>query len=238
MLHIDRNLVDAWHILALHHTFRLNVAEGCDLPQDAVLQMMLCAKYEYVWLNAHALQLLHRMLCRLRLEFACRMEVRDIGKVDVNHVASHLPSQLSDGFHKGGTLDVTYRAANLRDDKVEMFVLSILLDASLYLVRNVRNNLNRLAKIVAMAFLVDDCLIDAARRYRVVTGCLDVRKALIMTKVKVRLHTVCRHVALSVFVRIECAWVDVNVGVELLNGDLVATSLQQLADTRGNDAFA
>ena len=66
---------------------------------------------------------------------------------------------------------------------------------------------------------------------------LDVCKALVMTKVEVRFHTVCRHVALAVFVGIECTWVDVDVGVELLNGDLVATSLQQLADTRGDDSF-
>ncbi len=40
------------------------------------------------------------------------------------------------------------------------------------------------------------------------------------------------------FVGVECTWVDVDVGVELLNGDLVATSLQQLANTGGDDAFA
>ena len=36
---------------------------------------------------------------------------------------------------------------------------------------------------------------------------------------------------------VECAWIDVDVGVELLNGHFVAACLQQLAYACRNDAF-
>ena len=59
-----------------------------------------------------------------------------------------------------------------------------------------------------------------------------------MSQVEVGLHTIRRHITLTVFVRIERPRVDVDIGVELLNRDLIATCLQQFTDAGGNDAFA
>ena len=68
LLHAHWHLVDAWHILALHHALQVNVAERCHLHAHTVVQMALCAQHQYVGLYSHALQLFHAVLCGLGLQ--------------------------------------------------------------------------------------------------------------------------------------------------------------------------
>lgn len=106
------------------------------------------------------------------------------------------------------------------------------------LVRDVGHHLNGLAQIVAMALAVYDRLIDASCRNTVVAGGADARKPLVVPQVEVGLETVLRHVALAVLVGVQRAWVYVDVGVELLDGDFVASCLQQLTYAGRNDALS
>jgi hypothetical protein len=64
------------------------------------------------------------------------------------------------------------------------------------------------------------------------------RKSFVVSQVQIGLETILRHVALAVLVRIQRTWVDVDVGVKLLNGNFVTACLQQFADAGGNDAFS
>ena len=89
-----------------------------------------------------------------------------------------------------------------------------------------------------MALTVDDGLVDAPCRYRVVSCCEYACKSLVVSQVQIRLETILRHVALTVLVGVQRARVDVDVGVELLDGYLVAASLQQFADGGGNNALS
>ena len=58
-----------------------------------------------------------------------------------------------------------------------------------------------------------------------------------MPKVEVCFHTVNGYVALTVLIRIESARIDIDIRVKLLNGDVVASGLQKLADRRRDDSF-
>ena len=98
--------------------------------------------------------------------------------------------------------------------------------------------LNRFAKIVAVSLTVDDRLVDASCRNTVVTCGLDAGKPLIVSQIEVGLHTIGCYVTLTMFVGVERSWIDVDIGVELLDGYLVAACLQQLADTSRDDAFS
>ena len=89
-----------------------------------------------------------------------------------------------------------------------------------------------------MALTVDDGLVDAPCRYRVVSCCMYARKSFVVSQVQIGLETILRHVALAVLVRIQRTWVDVDVGVEFLDGYLVATCLQQFSNRGGNDALS
>ena len=89
-----------------------------------------------------------------------------------------------------------------------------------------------------MALAVDDGLVDAACRDAVVARGANAREPLVVAQVEVGLETVLRHVALAVLVRVQRPRVDVDVGVELLDGNLVAACLQQLTDAGGDNALS
>ena len=58
------------------------------------------------------------MLGGLGLQFTGGLQIRNIRQMDAYRISAQLPAQLTDGFHKWGTLYVTNGAANLGDDKV------------------------------------------------------------------------------------------------------------------------
>ena len=93
-----------------------------------------------------------------------------------------------------------------------------------------RHHLNRLAQIVAVTLAVDYRFIYAARRDTVVPCGVDASKALVVAQVEVGLKTILGDIAFAVLVGVQRPGIDVDVGVELLNRDLVATCLQQLTD--------
>ena len=101
-----------------------------------------------------------------------------------------------------------------------------------------RHYLDRLAQVVAVALTVDDGLVDAPCRYRVVSCCVYACKALVVSQVQIGLETILRHVALAVLVGVQRTWVDVDVGVKLLDGYLVAASLQQFSNRGGNNTLS
>ena len=68
--------------------------------------------------------------------------------------------------------------------------------------------------------------VDTTGRNTIVARGLYTRKSLIVPEVKVGLHTVRRHVTLAVLVRIQCARVDVYIGIELLNRYPIPTRLE------------
>ena len=67
---------------------------------------------------------------------------------------------------------------------------------------------------------------------------MNTREPLVVTEVEVGLKAVLRHVAFSVLIRVQRAWVDVDVWVEFLDGYLVSACLQQFADAGGDNAFS
>ena len=51
-----------------------------------------------------------------------------------------------------------------------------------------------------------------------------------MSEVKIRFHSIYRHIALTMLVWIECARIDVDVWVKLLNCNVVASCLKKFTD--------
>ena len=63
--------------------------------------------------------------------------------------------QLTDGLEEGEALDVTDGSADLGDDDVDSRAAAILRTAGLDLVRDVRDDLDRAAEVLAAPLLVD-----------------------------------------------------------------------------------
>ena len=89
------------------------------------------------------------------------------------------------------------------------------------------NNLNGLSQIVATAFLVDNALVDATGCNVVGFGCLDSQEAFIVSQVKIGFVAVYGYITFTVLVWIQSSRVDVDIRIKLLNGNIVASCLQQ-----------
>ena len=201
-------------------------------------QFVFGAQDEDIRLDAQALQLLHGVLRGLRLQLAGSGEVRHIGQVNAHRIATQLPLELADGLQEGLAFDVAHGAADFRDDEIVLVLLAEVQHVALDFVRDVGDDLDGLSQIVAPAFLVNNALVDTSGGEVVVTCGLDAGKPFIVAQVQVRFLSVVRHIALSVLVGVERTGVNVDVGVELLNGDVVATGLQQFADRSGDNALS
>ena len=203
-----------------------------------VVEVLLCAEHEHIGLDAVAEHLLDRVLGGFGLEFVGCAEIGNVGEVYAHGVATEFPFELSDGFEEGRALDVADGAADFGDDEVVLARFAEVLHALLDFVGDVGDDLNGLAEVVAAALLVDDGFVDAARGHAVLAGGLYAREAFVVAEVEVGLHAIYGDVAFAVLVGIERAGVDIDIGVKLLDGNLVAACLQQFTDRGRNDAFA
>ena len=89
------------------------------------------------------------------------------------------------------------------------------------------DDLHGLAEILAFALLFDDTLVDFTRRDVVRFRRRLVGETLVVSEVEVGFGAVLRHVTLAVLVGVERPGVDVDVGVELLDGHRITARLQQ-----------
>ena len=111
-------------------------------------------------------------------------------------------------------------------------------DAVLDLVGDVRDHLHGAPEILAAALLLDDRLVDLARRPVVVPRRHHAGEALVVPEIQVGLGAVVGDEHLAVLVRAHRARIDVDVRVELLQRDAVAVALEQRADGCGGEALA
>ena len=200
---------------------------------------MVGAQDDDVGLDADPAQLLDGVLGRLRLQLAGRLERGQQRHVDVDDVvAPDVLAHLADRLEEGEALDVADGAADLDDDDVRAAVAGDALDALLDLVGDVGDDLDRAAQVVAAALLGDHRLVDAAGRHVGELGEVLVDEALVVPQVEVRLGAVVGDEDLAVLVRRHRPRVDVDVGVELQDGDGESAGLEDAPDAGGGDAFA
>jgi len=186
------------------------------------------------------------MLRRLGLQLARSGHVGNQGQVHQRRIAvSELVAQLTHRLDERQRLDVAHRTADFGDDDVVLLALSQQLDAALDFVSDVRDDLHGLAEILAFALLFDDALVDFTRRDVVRFRRRLVGETLVVSEIEVGFGAVLRHVTLAVLVGVERPGVDVDVGVELLDGHRITARLQQarnrcrdnpLAERRGDTA--
>ena len=110
--------------------------------------------------------------------------------------------------------------------------------AALDLVGDVRDDLHGAAEVVAAALLGDHGVVDAAGGDVAVALHELVDEALVVAQVEVGLGAVFGDEHLAVLEGAHRAGIDVDVGVELLVGDLQAARLEQTPDGGGGDALA
>ena len=221
------------------HGLGRDAAVERDLVADVAGERPVRAQHQDVGLDADAPQLVDRVLGRLGLQLAHRVQVRDEGHVDEAHVlAADVVAQLADGLQEGQRLDVADRPADLDDDDLGVGAGRRLADARLDLVGHVRDHLHRGAEEVAPPLLLDDRVIDRAGGHVGDARQVLVGEALVMPQVEVGLGPVVGHVDLAVLEGAHRARVDVEIGVALLQRHRHPARLEEGPQGRRGDALA
>ena len=235
---VQRDLVDVVDIAGRDHCGLREAREQGDLAADLLGQRALGAADHHVGRDADAPQLVDGVLRRLRLQLAGVADVGHEREVDEHAAgATGVDRELADGLEERQGLDVADGAADLRDHHVDIGALRDHPNALLDLVGDVRDDLDGRAEVVAAALAADDRVVDrAGRDVGAATG-VRVGEALIVAEVQVRLGAILGDEDLAVLVRRHRAGVDVDVRVELLEGDREAARHEQAPDRRGGDAL-
>ena len=241
LLQVDGDLVEGLlHIEALDDGLDRHAAEEGDLLAHLRREGQLGPADEDVWVDACAEEFAHAVLGGLGLQLADGVEVGDEGDVDVAAVlAADVEDHLADGFEEGLALDVADGAADFDDGDVGVMVAPDEADAALDLVGEVGDDLDGLAlEVVAVALLADDVAVDLAGGDVGEVAEVFVDKPLVVAEVEVGLGAVIGDVDLAVLEGIHQAGVDVDVGIDLDEGNAVAAALEETAEGSGGNALA
>ena len=152
--------------------------------------------------------------------------------------AADLEGDLPDGLEEGLTFDVTRCAANLGDQDIGVGRFRAGIDEALDLLRDVRDDLHRLAEVGALAFLVQHIPIYLTRGEVGKLVEVFVDEAFIMSEVEIRFRAILGDEHLAVLIGAHGAGVDVHIRVELLRGDFEAAQLEKATKGGGGDALA
>src|SRR5512135_2135441 len=214
-----------------------DVGEQRDLRLEVRGELAPGAAEQDVRLDADGPELLDAVLGRFRLELAGDADERHQGQVDEDGpVGAELEAHLARRLEEGQAFDVADGPAYLTDNNI--VTVGDALDRRLDHVGDVGDHLDGLAEVLALALLADDGLVDLAGRPVVRLGRLGRSEALVVAEVEVGFGAVVGDIDLAVLEGAHRAGVDVEVRIELLDGDAIAVAFEKPPDRGGGDALA
>ena len=235
------DLVDGIDVPDRNDRVQRHVREHRDLGALVVRDGAVGAAQQRMRVDADLAQLLHRVLRGLGLEFAGRGDEGHQRQVHEGRAAApQAQAHLARGLEEGQRLDVAHRAADLDDGDVGLAIPGrrrAARDEVLDLVGDVRDDLHGLAQVVAPPFLAQHRLVDLAGGEVVHLAHARGDEALVMAQVQVGLGAVFGDEDLAVLERAHRAGIDVDVGIELEEGDFEAARFENSGQRRGGNAF-
>ncbi len=151
---------------------------------------------------------------------------------------SLLVAHLTDRLQEGLAFDVAYGAADLDDDDIAAAGPGHVTDAVLDLAGDVGDRLDGTTQEIAPPLFLDDGLVYLTGGHGTEAGEVLIDEALVVSQVEVSLRTVAGDEYFAVLVRRHGAGVNVEVGVEFLDGDRDVAALEDAADSRRCYPFA
>ena len=225
-----RHLVDRVHVPHGDHAPFGHVGEQRDLAALFLGDLAVGAAQQRVGGDADLAQLLHGVLGGLGLELAGGGDPRHVGQVHEGRVVgAHAQAHLPRGFQEGQRFDVAHGAADFHDRDVGRAGLAEVgaaLDEFLDLVGDVRDHLHRLAQVVAAALLLEHGLVDLAGGEVVDLAHAGGHEPLVVAQVQVGFGAVVGDEHLAVLERGHRAGIDVDVRIQLDEGDFEAPRFQ------------
>ena len=229
--------IDIVDVERLDHGAFAHVAEQRELLPLALRNRPVAAAKKNIGLNADGAQFAHRVLGRLGLELPGARDERHQRQMDIDRVVPRqVIAKLPNGLEIRQAFYVADGAADLA--QYEIVAIIAVTDEVLDGVGDVRNDLDGGAEIVAAALLGENLLVDAAGGDVVGARRRSPGEALVMAEVEIGFGAVVGDKDLAVLVGRHRARVDIEVGIELAQPDLVAARLQQRPERRGSQTLA
>ena len=124
---------------------------------------------------------------------------------------------MSDCFHKGQAFNIADGSANFNDSDIDTAIQ--LEHSCLDFIRNMGDDLNGPAEILAPPFFCYDRIVNSARGIIVNLGHDSIGIALVMTHIKIGFGAIIGNVYFAMLKRVHGAWIDIDIGVKLLECD-------------------
>ena len=187
----QRNFIDAVQGLVFDDGIFVDIAEQGQLIFHFIGQGPFRTADDDIRLDTDAAQFFYAVLGRLGLQFTGSSDIRNEGDVNVQDVvAADFFLDLADSFQERQAFNVADGTADFRNDDIGIVVVTDAIDAILDFIRNVRNNLYRVAQIIAATFFLKDRPVNFTGRNVGVLPEVDVDEAFIVAEVEVRFCTV------------------------------------------------
>ncbi len=216
-----RDLVDSVSVPHRNHGVFLDVREQGNLGPLVVRNRTVGTAQQCIWRNTDFAQFLHTMLGRLGLQFTGRYQIWHQGQMDESgSITAGTQAQLTRCFEERQGFDITDGTADFHQRHVETFGAAI--DVILDFIGDMRNDLHRLAEVLAPAFLADHGFVDLAGSEIIHLLHLGRNEALIVAEVEIGLCAIVGHKHFAVLERAHGAWIDVDVRIEFKKGDFKA----------------
>src|SRR6185437_5370331 len=231
------DLVNRVDIFGGNDSADVHIAEERNLLFDFLRQRALRAAQQDIGLNTNSPQFLNAVLGGLGFQFLSRGDPGDQGQVNEKGVfAALLVAHLANGFDKGKRFNVADRSSDLNncDINIRRYFAAGRFD----FIRDMRDHLHGLAEIIASPLTRDDVLVDPARGQIVALGQGRVREPLIMTQIEVSFRSVIGYEHLAMLKRAHGSGINVEIRIELLQGDAKSPAFEEAADRRGCNSFS
>ena len=204
------------------------ITEQSNLIFQLLIQGMLGTADNDIGPDPHSLQFFYAGLGGFRLHLAGRFQIRYQGDVDENRVfVPHLMLKLPDGFQKRLALNITYGSSDFNDSDSGIIRSIVSVEPALDLIRNMRNDLHRAAAVIAPTLLVQHRPVNFPRGDIGVFGETFINESLVMSQIQIRFRAIVGDEDFSVLYGVHSSRININIGIKLLHGDLVAPGFQK-----------
>ena len=238
------NVVDVRDVMGRNDGLLRHVTEGGQFRARLWVERRGGPAHEDVGGDAQPHEFLDGVLGGLGFLFTHRPHHRNEGDVHEGHVVpADAELELPEGLDVRGGFDVADGAAQLDDAhlRLETGVVAALvrdgLDPIHDGVRDVWDDLNGFAEVIAAPFGFDDFRVHLSRGQVVVTSEVQIEEALVISKVEIDFPAVVEHEDLAVLERTHRSCVRVEIGVDFDGGDPKAAGFHQHANAARRDAF-
>ena len=181
----------------------------------------------------------YRLLGGFGFQFAGGLDVRDVGDMDEHHVVgAHFQGEFSNGFQERKPLDIAGGSPDLGNDDPGLRFAGQGANPVFDLFGHVGNHLDGFSEVFSSALLIEHCLIDLTGRQIVEPGQLGAGESFVMPEIQIGFGPVVQDVDFAVLEGTQGPGIDIEVGIEFLEGDADAAIFQQGAERGGRQSFA